>query len=104
MFKRIWKKIILDGFWNNKALNSLQWLGNNSDDDCNIISVHFRVSKWWIATLEKVFDGDLCERKQIGLNIQMFWIGNENKYMYIFMGFQKNLKRKPRDLNSGIEI
>ena len=76
------------GFWNNKALNSLQWLGNNSDDDCNIISVHFRVSKWWIATLEKVFDENLFERKQIGLKIQMFWVLDGNKYKYIFMYFK----------------
>ena len=44
--------------------------------------------------LRKVFDENLFEGKQIGLKIQMFWIWDGNKYMYIFMGFQKNLKRK----------
>ena len=91
-------------FENDKALNSLQWLGNNSDDDCNIISVHFRVSKWWIATLGKVFDGNLFERKQVIWKFKCFEFEMKINICIYLWDFKRIWKEKPRDLNSGIEI
>lgn len=47
-----------------KALILLESLENNVDDDCSIIEVHFRVSKYELAPMDNSLD----------LNRFMFWI------------------------------